>query len=184
MHGSGAKRSAARRFGSRPRRPEDPDGGANRPASTAKVKNHVPMAGLGTLSVTGNLIASPPSGRSLRPVDSGRSWRLGRGERIWRMRRRFVVVAFVLVVVGGAVVVYRGRHSDLGEYGAVFVVSRAGAGLRQLTNDQRFHESEAWSPDGRSIVLTTKSVDAHGIDIRGPLEFLHPSGGKAKEVWL
>src|SRR5437588_10467219 len=89
------------------------------------------------------------------------------------MRRSAAIAVIVLVALGSAGVVIAAlvgaSGSRLGMYGEVFAVGRDGAGLRQLTHDQRLH-AYAWSPDGRWIAMTTRSVNAHGIDVPGPLE--------------
>ncbi len=107
------------------------------------------------------------------------------------MRRSAVIVVIVLAAIGTAVAATGALHraasnllgTKLGFYDAVFVMGRDGAGLRQLTHDQRFHEY-AWSPDGRWIAAVTRSVDAHGIDVQGPLELVELSATTVQDVWL
>jgi hypothetical protein len=107
------------------------------------------------------------------------------------MRRSVVTVVIVLAAIGSAVAATGALHrgasnllgSKLGIYDAVFVIGRDGAGLRQLTRDQRFHDY-AWSPDGRWIASVTRSMDANGIEVRGPLELVKPSATTVHDVRL
>jgi dipeptidyl aminopeptidase/acylaminoacyl peptidase len=107
------------------------------------------------------------------------------------MRRSLVIAITALAAVGGVATaiaaLQRGASENLdpklGFYDAVFVVSRAGTHLRQLTHDRRFH-GYAWSPDGRSIAAVTRSVDAHGVEVRGPLELVKPSSSTVRDVPL
>ena len=93
----------------------------------------------------------------------------------------------VLVALGGAgltiAALLGAFSSSLGMYGAIFLVDRDGRGLRRLTHDQRLHDY-AWSPDGRWIATATRSVDAHGIDVPGPLELARASTGGVHDVFL
>jgi Tol biopolymer transport system component len=93
----------------------------------------------------------------------------------------------VLVALGGAGVTIAALlgafSSSLGMYGAIFVVNREGRGLRRLTHDQRLHDY-AWSPDGRWIATATRSVNAHGIDVPGPLELARASTSRVHDVFL
>jgi dipeptidyl aminopeptidase/acylaminoacyl peptidase len=106
---------------------------------------------------------------------------------IWLMRRSALVAVIVLIALGSAGVTIAALvgafDSHLGEYGGIFVVGRDGSGLRQLTHDQRFHDN-AWSPDGRWIAMTTRSADAHGLDVPGPLELARASTARVQDVFL
>src|SRR5258708_6192977 len=103
------------------------------------------------------------------------------------MRRSAVMAVIALVALGGAgvtiAVLLGAFSSSLGMYGAIFVVDPDGRGLRRLTHDQRFH-GYAWSPDGRWIAMATRSVNAHGIDVPGPLELARASTGRVHDVFL
>jgi dipeptidyl aminopeptidase/acylaminoacyl peptidase len=103
------------------------------------------------------------------------------------MRRSAVIAVIVLVALGSAGVTIAALvgafDSHLGEYGGIFVVGRDGSGLRRLTHDQRFHEY-AWAPDGRWIAMATRSVNAHGLDVPGPLELARASTARVQDVFL
>jgi IstB-like ATP binding protein len=91
----------------------------------------------------------------------------------------FVAIGGVGVVIAALLGAF---SSDLGMYGEIFVVNPDGRGLRQLTHDQRFH-SYAWSPDGRWIAAATRSVDAHGIEMPGPLELFERAASCSCGAW-
>jgi hypothetical protein len=107
------------------------------------------------------------------------------------MRRSALIVVMMLAAIGTAVAATRALHraasnlvgTKLGDYDAIFVIGRDGTGLSQLTHDQRFHGYE-WSPDGRWIASFTRSVDAHGFDVAGPLELVEPSATTVQDVRL
>lgn len=107
------------------------------------------------------------------------------------MRRSVAVVVIVLAAIGSTLAATGALHrgasnllgTRLGIYDAVFVIGRDGAGLRQLTRDQRFH-GYAWSPDGRWIASVTTSVDPNGVDVPGPLELVEPSATTVQDVRL
>jgi len=103
------------------------------------------------------------------------------------MRRTGTVALIVLVALGGVGVTIAALlgafSSSLGAYGATFLVDRDGRGLTRLTHDQRLHDY-AWSPDDRWIATVTRSVDAHGIDVPGPLELAGASTSSFHDVLL
>ena len=103
------------------------------------------------------------------------------------MRRSAVMALITALALSGAGVgvaaLLGAFSSSLGEYGAVFLVNRNGGDLRRVTHDRRFH-GYAWSPNGRWLAMSTRSVDAHGIDVPGPLELVEATTSRVHDVFL
>lgn len=77
------------------------------------------------------------------------------------------------------------RGAGLPEKEQVYVVGREGAGLRQLTHDDRFHGAPAWSPDGRVIASATTGVrrtDGGAVDTPGAIELVASDGSRARQL--